>query len=99
MRLVYIMHLMRSCRRTRHRARAPRTIGPVRGGVVLFSMLVILTAGCKDPTEITFALSTDVPCDRITGIAITVGAPGDVETKAVATTSHRCVGAGDLGSI
>jgi len=60
---------------------------------------LVLVTGCKDPTEITFTLSTDVPCDRINGITIAVGSAEDVEAKPAATTSHTCTSSGDLGSI
>ena len=45
-----------------------------------------------------FTLSTDVPCDRVTGVAIAVGAADDFDSRPAATTTHTCT-AGDLGSL
>jgi outer membrane protein assembly factor BamB len=59
----------------------------------------LLLGGCREPTQMTFVLSTDVPCERVTGVAIAVGAPEDIDSKPLATTTRTCTGAGDLGTI
>ena len=54
---------------------------------------------CQAPTEVTLTLSTDVPCSQLTGLTITVGSKGDVETKAPETRSQSCSASGNLGTI
>jgi hypothetical protein len=61
-------------------------------------VVVALAAACQTPTEIVLALATDVPCDRVTGSAVTVATPDGLETAPVTTSSSRCDG-GDLGTI
>lgn len=73
-----------------------RRVGCALGaGLAAFAL-----TGCKDPTEITFTLKTDVPCDQVKGVAIVVGASAnELETKSAATVSHVCTASGELGTI
>ena len=61
-------------------------------------VLGVATIGCKDPTEMTFVLTTDVPCEKIKGVSVAVGSPDDIDKRPSAVTSHTCQ-AGGLGSI
>ena len=54
---------------------------------------------CRSPTEVSLDLSTDVPCAAFSGAAISVGTQASVETKAPATTTTTCSGAGTIGSL
>ncbi len=56
--------------------------------------------GCREPTRITVLLTTDVPCDQTRGSTMTIGAPGQIEDKAIAATSSACTPTGGrIGSI
>jgi N-acetylneuraminic acid mutarotase len=59
----------------------------------------VLASACREPTEITFAVTTDVPCARVTGTAIAVGSLGDFDTRPFAATSTACSATGSLGSL
>jgi hypothetical protein len=56
-----------------------------------------LLAGCRDPTEVTLVISTDVPCAMLNGTTITVGTPDSVETKATVADTQDCVN-GNIGT-
>jgi hypothetical protein len=58
-----------------------------------------LACACREPTEITVAVSTDVPCASVGASSITVGARADVDTRAPTTTSRSCGANGDLGAL
>jgi alpha-tubulin suppressor-like RCC1 family protein len=58
-----------------------------------------LLLGCRAPTEITLELTTDIPCGDLDGTAITVGAPGEVESKTEGTVTHSCGETGRIGSL
>lgn len=58
--------------------------------VACASALGVSSAGCRGPTEMTLVLHTDVPCDQLQGVAITVGRGADVETSPPATTTTLC---------
>jgi hypothetical protein len=49
-------------------------------------------ASCRDPTEVTLVLTTDVPCAtlQMNGTSITVGTAGDLETKDPVTITSLC---------
>ncbi len=60
-------------------------------------LAVVVLSACRDPTQITFEITTDVPCGDVNDTSIAVGVPGEVEdTSTTATT--RCVD-GRIGSI
>jgi outer membrane protein assembly factor BamB len=66
----------------------------------LFAAAVLVgTPNCAQPTEITLSLSTNVPCSQLTGVAIAVGLPSEVETMAPATTAQSCSSSGDIGTL
>lgn len=58
----------------------------------------LVLAGCRDPTQITIELTTDVPCDELRATSITVGELGAIETKPAAATESTC-SAGTIGSL
>jgi hypothetical protein len=45
---------------------------------------------CRDPTEITVVITTDVHCSRVQGTSITVGTPGSVENAQPTTATTDC---------
>src|SRR5579883_936507 len=53
---------------------------------------VLALDSCRDPTEITVIVTTDdmVACKDVKGTAITVGAPGSVETSPPNTVTNDC---------
>lgn len=52
--------------------------------------LLCAGAGCQPPTEVTVALSTNVPCEAIDGTGLVVGTPDDVESKDVTSVTATC---------
>jgi hypothetical protein len=50
----------------------------------LCSIILIMGAGCLEPTEILVSLQTDVPCDQIRAFAYSFSLPADIE-RTVAT--------------
>jgi hypothetical protein len=77
----------------------------VRRGLVVVALptaalAATVTMSCREATEITIVLSTDVPCSDMPGSTVTVGRLGDIEAKAPTTSSTFCDAAsGDLGSL
>jgi hypothetical protein len=55
-------------------------------------------AACQSATGVRLVLSTNVPCDRVQGVAIAAGKPGETENAPPVTDSFQC-DAGALGSI
>ena len=45
---------------------------------------------CLAPTEITLRIATDIPCASLDGVAVIVGAPGDLETNAPSAVTTMC---------
>jgi hypothetical protein len=69
----------------------------VRSVVVTGALVVI---GCREPTQVTLVLSTDVPCDAWQNATIAVGGgAGDVENAAPATKTTTCDPAGEIGTL
>jgi len=65
--------------------------------VVAMGALPLVDA-CRDPTYVSVLLTTDVPCDRLQGVTITVGTLGALEDKIPATRTSACKG-GEIGTI
>ena len=59
------------------------------GAVSAFAALATL-ASCRDATEVTLVLSTDVPCTQVTGTSITVGTGAEVDMKDSLTETNHC---------
>jgi hypothetical protein len=70
-----------------------------RPRALLLAPLVLQIAACRDPTQVTLVLSTDVPCDAWQNATIAVGRPGEVENAQPATKTATCDAAGHLGTI
>lgn len=66
--------------------------------VSLGALLIAPLHACNEPTYVTVKLTTDVPCDRIKGVAITVGTLGPLETKVATTRTDACNGA-EIGTL
>jgi alpha-tubulin suppressor-like RCC1 family protein len=67
--------------------------------VVAVSLLAVV-AGCREATQITIEVSTNVPCSSWNGAAISVGVLGaPLETKPPATTSAACDASGHVGAV
>jgi hypothetical protein len=58
-----------------------------------------LAASCRDPTEITIVVSTDIPCAQLRGSSITVGLLHAIETQPTTTSSTSCDASGALGAL
>ena len=54
---------------------------------------------CRAATEITIAITTDVPCADLRGTSVTVGRLGELEARAITASSIVCDASGDLGSL
>ncbi len=63
-------------------------------------VLIVLGASeaCLAPTQVTLTLVTDVPCDELGGVAITVGIPSELETRDASTEAVTCKD-GTLGTL
>ncbi len=58
--------------------------GPALGG------LLMLLASCLDSTQVTFDISTDVPCADVSGVALTVGLEGQTEKAMPLSVTKSC---------
>lgn len=65
----------------------------------LVAAILASQLGCRSPTEAFVEITTDGPCEEVTASGITVGLLDTLEKKDFDTTSSRCVGEGDIGSI
>lgn len=89
-----MVNLVASRSASRLRARTSFAIG------TFLATMATAVLGCREPTRITVLLTTDVPCDQTRGSTMTIGAPGQIEDKAIAATSSACTSAGGrIGSI
>ena len=72
-----------------------------RIGTAVVSAAAVVALGfafsCRGPTQIKLVISTDVPCSRLKGVAITAGPYAYVEDGAPATITNECVD-GKIGS-
>jgi len=73
-------------------------MGALRRCVVLGTALSISLVGCREPTQVVVDMTTDVPCGALTGSAVGIGTPAEIETKAPTASSTRCEPQG-LGSL
>lgn len=60
-----------------------------------FSLAAVASAGlalgsCNSPTQVSVVITTDMPCDRIKTVSVTVGAKNEVDSKDPAGTSDKC---------
>ena len=70
---------------------------PFRVG--LLAVLAGLTLTCVESTQVTFNITTDVPCADVAGTSITVGLDGTTEGAAPLTVSNDCRSDGTVGAI
>ncbi len=82
-----------------------RAKGPSRNGNACRALTVTASvacaiglAHCQAPTEVFVHVTTDVPCDQLEGVTITVGNVGEVETKPSTTSTADCQN-GELGTL
>jgi alpha-tubulin suppressor-like RCC1 family protein len=73
-------------------------MGGVFGRTALVGLLVV-GSGCRAPTQLTLAMSTDSACANLGGTSVTVGHLGEIELKAPTTSSAFCDASGNLGSL
>jgi hypothetical protein len=72
-----------------------RPEGLLLGAAALCGVGVLATvASCRDPTEVTLVLTTDVPCGMLNETAIILGHGSDVETKQPVTVTSLCDASG-----
>ena len=65
-----------------------------------FAALLALAAACRDPTQITLDVTTDVPCAELRGTVFRVGRPGELANAPPATVVPSCVdGEGHVGTL
>jgi hypothetical protein len=62
-------------------------------------MCVLALVACRPATELEIVLTTDAPCESLRGTTVTVGALGEIETRAPTTASGSCAAGGDLGTL
>ena len=53
---------------------------------------------CRSPTQITFVVTTDVPCDQHGGTVFSIGRLADVDDRPVTSASSQCID-GRVGSV
>ena len=56
-------------------------------------------ASCREPTQITLVVTSDVPCDRWKGAGISVGAPSTEDAVQFSTTTETCNASGAVGTL
>ena len=61
--------------------------------------LVVLLSGCLEATQVTFKITTDIPCDRVNGTSITVGLLGETEAADPREVIRQCRQDGTVGII
>src|SRR5262249_28815712 len=61
--------------------------------------LSLLAPGCRAPTQLTVALTTDVKCSEMHRTSMTAGRLGDIESTPLTTSSTFCSDSGDLGTL
>jgi len=64
-------------------------------GVTIATLLVF----CRDPTQITVEIHTDVPCSDLRRVTLTVGGANDYESKAPVTVTADCDASGRVGTL
>jgi outer membrane protein assembly factor BamB len=79
--------------------RAARSVRWVGFGGLLAGTVLIGTPHCQQPTEVTLAITTNVPCAELQGVTITVGPASQVETMAPSTETQSCATSGNIGTI
>ncbi|MBL8607145.1 MAG: hypothetical protein JNL38_07485 [Myxococcales bacterium] len=70
-------------------------------GLVSASALaaIALAMSCRGPTQIRLNISTDVPCSRLRGVAISGGSYGSVERAPPQTITYDCRPDGTIGTL
>ena len=71
----------------------------LRLGVVCATGALIAVASCRDATEVTLVLTTNVPCTMLNGTTITVGSATEVDSKSPLTDTHQCDSNGNIGTL
>ena len=67
--------------------------------IVLVALGLVVVVSCREPTQVTLVITTDVPCDQWRGATVTVGSASDIETKAAFTTTTTCGADGSAGTL
>lgn len=70
--------------------------------VVAAVSAILASASCRDPTEITLEITTDLPCSAVLangGVAIRVGSPANVEGELAQQIEARTCVKGRIGSL
>ena len=81
------------------------TRSKVLSGSGIAGAVLVLTAGCREPTEIVLVISTTLSCDALeTGIAIAAGVDpvrteGAISSHFFSGTSRACGAGGELGTL
>ncbi|HEU4407126.1 MAG TPA: hypothetical protein VFS43_17790 [Polyangiaceae bacterium] len=57
---------------------------------LLLAFVVLSVTTCLEPTQLELWLSTDLPCDKVRGTAVTVGHLGELEDKPAAMSTTFC---------
>ena len=60
--------------------------------------LLLPLHACSDPTYVTVHVTTDVPCERLQGVTLTVGKLGTLEDKVPTTRTAECNG-NEIGTL
>ncbi len=55
--------------------------------------------GCLEPTQVTFKITTDIPCEQVSAVAITAGLEGETEKADPITVVKSCTSDGMVGAI
>ena len=74
--------------------------GFMRRPIVACLALATTLLGCREPTQITVVVTSDVACAENEGTAITVGEHGDLEDRPPSATTLECAGSSPrIGSL
>lgn len=70
----------------------------MRVWVAATAIAIALAPGCQSPTQISFVVTTDIPCDQVTETGVAVSSSKDLESRDFSTTAPGCNG-GKLGTL
>ncbi|MBI3202144.1 MAG: LamG domain-containing protein [Myxococcales bacterium] len=80
--------------------RRRHALGWARTGALLAVVVPVLFSGCREPTQITVTLSTDVACPQVSETTLSVGALATISDKPPVSSRKGCKDAnGRIGSL
>lgn len=69
------------------------------GARAAVGLLALASVGCRDPTQITLAITTDIDCDDFGGVTVSPGSAGAAEQSLPSAVTTRCDENGRVGTL